>query len=104
MNRKYINFLFYLKILRDKNLISMTEKGLYVLMPFVVKSMEKLIQIIDNEMIQINGQKLVMPSLITKKLWDISGLMIRFNKKTLNLFSLFISKAGGLNREKNSFG
>ena len=52
----------------------MTEKGLYILMPLVVKAMDKLVDIINDEMLAIKAQKISMPSLVSKRLWDKSGL------------------------------
>jgi prolyl-tRNA synthetase len=52
----------------------MKEKGIFILMPFVVRAVDKLIEIINYEMISINAQKLVMPTLVDKQLWLISGL------------------------------
>lgn len=52
----------------------MTEKGFYIMMPLVVRAMDKLIQLIDHHMMSINAQKLVMPSLVSKHLWEQSGL------------------------------
>jgi prolyl-tRNA synthetase len=40
----------------------MTEKGIFVLMAFVVRAIDKLIEIINYRMVSINAQKLVMPT------------------------------------------
>jgi len=55
-------------------MIQMTEKGIFILMPFVVRAIDKLIEVINQEMIAINAQKLVMPTLVHKGLWTKSGL------------------------------
>ncbi|CAG2175231.1 unnamed protein product, partial [Oppiella nova] len=60
-------------LFNNKNLISMTEKGLYILMPLVVKAMDKLVDIINDEMLAIKAQKISMPSLVSKRLWDKSA-------------------------------
>lgn len=95
----YFQIYLLLKLFRNKNLISMTEKGLFVLMPFVVKAMQRLIDIIDEEMALIGAQKIVMPSLVSKHLWDKSGL------KTIDCILTDISsdeQVVGMNRVKNS--
>lgn len=43
-------------------------------MPFLVRAMDKLIDLINEHMIAINAQKIVMPSLVDKQLWTKSGL------------------------------
>ncbi|XP_054164750.1 probable proline--tRNA ligase, mitochondrial [Oppia nitens] len=80
-------------LFKNKNLISMTEKGLYVLMPYVVKAMNKLVDIIDDEMRQINAHKISMPSIVAKDLWDISN---RWEESKEELFRL-------TDRQKTSF-
>ncbi|CAG2163028.1 unnamed protein product [Oppiella nova] len=72
-------------LFNNKNLISMTEKGLYILMPLVVKAMDKLVDIINDEMLAIKAQKISMPSLVSKRLWDKSG---RWSESREELFRL----------------
>lgn len=42
-------------------------------MPLVVRSLERLVQLIDDEMHKFGAQKLVMPSMVGKHLWLKSG-------------------------------
>lgn len=44
-----------------------------ILLPYVVRSLEKLIRIIDEEMGAISAQKIVMPSLAPISLLEKSG-------------------------------
>ena len=80
----------------------MTEKGLFILMPFVVKAMERLIEVIDREMVSINAQKLVMPSLVSKQLWETSGLKSHSFQLIVLIDNFSDQQVVGMNREKNS--
>nr|XP_020655333.1 probable proline--tRNA ligase, mitochondrial [Pogona vitticeps] len=53
-------------------LICPASPGCYHYMPYTVRSMEKLIKLIDQEMQAIGGQKLNMPTLCSAELWRAS--------------------------------
>ncbi|XP_015910484.2 probable proline--tRNA ligase, mitochondrial [Parasteatoda tepidariorum] len=62
-----------LKLMLTKGLIKHVSPGTFVLMPLVVQSVEKLCCLIDSLMAKADGQKVLFPSLIPKKLMKISG-------------------------------
>jgi len=47
--------------------------GTFHILPSLTRSLEKLHHVIDQEMYAIGAQKLVMPCLAPKHLWDSSG-------------------------------
>ncbi|XP_061636288.1 probable proline--tRNA ligase, mitochondrial [Phyllopteryx taeniolatus] len=67
------------RLMQQAGLIYPSNPGCYYYLPATVRSMEKLVKVIDQEMQQIGGQKLDMPSLCsadlwrTSKRWDLMG-------------------------------
>lgn len=59
--------------------------GSFHLLPLSVLSLEKLIQTVDIHMKSINGQKILMPTLSTKKLWEKSGRLNTMGEELLTL-------------------
>ena len=51
------------------NLLMGASEGTFYLLPHTLRALEKLHCLIDREMHGIGAQKIVMPSLATKKLW-----------------------------------
>lgn len=47
--------------------------GCYHLLPLALRSLQKLINIVDQEMENIGGQKLMFPTLTAAKLWEATG-------------------------------
>lgn len=57
----------------ELGIIKQASPGTFHFLPMGVRSLEKLIKIIDYEMAQIDAQKVIFPSLINAKLWETSG-------------------------------
>ncbi|XP_044286387.1 probable proline--tRNA ligase, mitochondrial isoform X1 [Varanus komodoensis] len=66
-------------------LICPSSPGCYHYMPYTVRAMEKLIKVIDQEMLAIGGQKINMPALCSAKLWKASGRWKLMGKELLQL-------------------
>uniref|UniRef100_A0A1A7YTA0 Probable proline--tRNA ligase, mitochondrial n=1 Tax=Iconisemion striatum TaxID=60296 RepID=A0A1A7YTA0_9TELE len=60
------------RLMQQAGLIHPSNPGCYYYLPATVRSMEKLIKVIDQEMHEIGGQKLDMPSLCSADLWKTS--------------------------------
>ncbi|KAM9761765.1 putative proline--tRNA ligase, mitochondrial isoform 1-T2 [Menidia menidia] len=59
-------------LMQQAGLIHPSNPGCYYYLPAMVRSMEKLVRVIDQEMHEIGGQKLDMPSLCSADLWKTS--------------------------------
>ena len=59
--------------------------GTYTLLPLAARSMDKLVKIIDSEMRKIGAEKINMPSLGSKKMWDASGRWQLIGEELLQL-------------------
>eukprot|EP00063_Salmo_salar_P004024 XP_013978859.1 PREDICTED: probable proline--tRNA ligase, mitochondrial isoform X2 [Salmo salar] len=57
------------RLMQQAGLIHPSNPGCYYILPATVRSMEKLVRLIDQEMQRIGGQKLDMPSLCSAELW-----------------------------------
>ncbi|XP_068176100.1 probable proline--tRNA ligase, mitochondrial [Antennarius striatus] len=60
------------RLMRQAGLIHPSNPGCYYYLPAMVRSMEKLMRVIDQEMQLIGGQKIDMPSLCSAELWKAS--------------------------------
>ncbi|XP_054908137.1 probable proline--tRNA ligase, mitochondrial isoform X2 [Poeciliopsis prolifica] len=60
------------RLMQQAGLIHPSNPGCYYYLPSTVRSMEKLVRVIDQEMQGIGGQKLDMPSLCSADLWKTS--------------------------------
>lgn len=60
------------RLMQQAGLIHPSNPGCYYYLPATVRSMEKLVRVIDQEMHAIGGQKLDMPSLCSADLWKTS--------------------------------
>ncbi|KAK2908106.1 probable proline--tRNA ligase, mitochondrial isoform X2 [Channa argus] len=60
------------RLMQQAGLIHSSNPGCYYYLPATVRSMEKLVRVIDQEMQGIGGQKLDMPSLCSADLWKVS--------------------------------
>ncbi|XP_040040512.1 putative proline--tRNA ligase, mitochondrial [Gasterosteus aculeatus] len=60
------------RLMQQAGLIHPSSPGCYYYLPAIVRSMEKLVRLIDQEMQGIGGQKLDMPSLCSADLWKTS--------------------------------
>jgi prolyl-tRNA synthetase len=73
------------KLLMSEGSIYCSSPGSFILMPMAVRSLEKLVKLIDQEMKLIGAQKIIMPSLIPTSLLKKSG---RFKSVASELFTL----------------
>lgn len=60
------------RLMQQAGLIYPSSPGCYHYLPSTVRSMEKLVRVIDEEMQGVGGQKLDMPSLCSAELWRSS--------------------------------
>jgi len=56
-----------------QRLLQGASPGTFHILPALTRSLEKLHRVIDQEMYAIGAQKLIMPCLAPKRLWDCSG-------------------------------
>jgi prolyl-tRNA synthetase len=61
------------RLLESGGFIAQMSSGFYTILPLGQRVIEKMIRIIDRELFAIDGQKVSMPQVISKDLWDISG-------------------------------
>ncbi|RWS28549.1 putative proline--tRNA ligase-like protein [Leptotrombidium deliense] len=61
------------ELLSREGYISKVSSGLHVLLPFANRSLEKLVNIIKEEMDSIDAQQLLMPSMVQRRYFDKSG-------------------------------
>ncbi|TNM88254.1 probable proline--tRNA ligase, mitochondrial [Takifugu flavidus] len=73
------------RLMQQAGLIHPSNPGCYYYLPATVRSMEKLIRVIDQEMQGIGGQKLDMPSLCSAELWKASERWDLMGKELLRL-------------------
>ncbi|RVE73533.1 hypothetical protein OJAV_G00032320 [Oryzias javanicus] len=73
------------KLMQQAGLIHPFNPGCYFYLPATVRSMEKLVRVIDQEMQGIGGQKLDMPSLCSADLWRTSERWDLMGKELLRL-------------------
>ncbi|KAB7505327.1 putative proline--tRNA ligase, mitochondrial [Armadillidium nasatum] len=73
----------------DHNIISSQHSGLFTLLPFGLRAVEKLINIIDAQMKKAGCQKLYLPHLTSTSLWKKSG---RYDDCGSEIFRLHDSK------------
>lgn len=59
----------------ELGIIRQSANGLYHLLPLAQRSLEKLISIINKNMMDIGAQKISMPVLIHSNLWKKTGLL-----------------------------
>ncbi|KAJ8984706.1 hypothetical protein NQ317_004967 [Molorchus minor] len=61
------------RLMLELGIIQQAVPGCFHFLPLGMKSLEKLIRIVDSEMLKIEGQKVMFPGLIDSKLWKTSG-------------------------------
>ncbi|CAG8548583.1 5521_t:CDS:2 [Ambispora gerdemannii] len=66
-------------------LIRQSSSGIYSLLPFALRALEKLEKIIEYEMVNIGAQKLSLPNLLSAELWKQTG---RWETAASELFRL----------------
>jgi prolyl-tRNA synthetase len=57
----------------ELGIIKQASPGCFHFLPLGVKALEKLTNLVDEEMKRIGGQKIIFPTLTNSKLWEISG-------------------------------
>lgn len=73
------------RLMQQAGLIHPSNPGCYYYLPATVRSMEKLVRVIDQEMQGIGGQKLDMPSLCSADLWKTSDRWDLMGKELFRL-------------------
>jgi prolyl-tRNA synthetase len=66
----------YFQLMLELGLIRQSANGLYHLLPLAQRSLDKLICIINKNMMDIGAQKISMPVLIQSSLWKKSGVYV----------------------------
>lgn len=66
-------FEIYLQLMTELGLIHSANNGTYYLLPLLLRSVEKLSAIVDEEMAKIGGQKMILPILTSSELWHKTG-------------------------------
>ncbi|GFG39525.1 hypothetical protein Cfor_00955 [Coptotermes formosanus] len=61
------------KLMQDLGVIHQAGTGIFHLLPLGERSLQKLINIVDDEMRKINAQKLLLPLLTPGELWKVTG-------------------------------
>ena len=76
-------------------IIRQANTGMYTLMPLGLRVLQKLINIVDNEMNRIGAQKLLLPNLTSASLWektnrlqDINAELFKVQDRHNNVFIL----------------
>ncbi|XP_020030967.1 probable proline--tRNA ligase, mitochondrial isoform X2 [Castor canadensis] len=73
------------RLMLQVGLVLPASPGCYHLLPYTVRAMEKLVQVIDQEMQAIGGQKVNMPTLGPAELWRASSRWDLMGKELLRL-------------------
>ena len=79
-----------LQLMQDLGVIHQASTGVFHLLPLGERSLQKLINIVDDEMSKISAQKLLLPLLTLGELWKVTGITRREQVLTFN--TLLISK------------
>ncbi|KAI7807987.1 probable proline--tRNA ligase, mitochondrial [Triplophysa rosa] len=73
------------RLMLQTGLIHPSNPGCFYYLPVALRSMEKLVRLIDEEMHAIGGQKVDMPALCSAKLWKTSGRWELMGKEMFRL-------------------
>lgn len=73
------------RLMLQAGLIHSTNPGCFYYLPSALRSMEKLVRLIDEEMQAIGGQKVDMPALCGAELWKRSGRWELMGKEMFRL-------------------
>lgn len=65
---------FVLQLMLELGVIHQASTGMFHLLPLGERSLQKLINIVDDEMSKINAQKMMLPLLTPGELWKSTGL------------------------------
>jgi hypothetical protein len=63
-----------LQLMQDLGVIHQASTGIFNLLPLGERSLQKLINIVDDEMSKISAQKLLLPLLTLGELWKVTGM------------------------------
>lgn len=66
-------------------IIKSTSTGMYTLLPFGIRVLNKLINIVDKEMTNLGAEKIMLPALIAAKLWKRTN---RYDSSKPELFRI----------------
>ncbi|XP_054707160.1 probable proline--tRNA ligase, mitochondrial [Uloborus diversus] len=83
-----------LKLMLNEGFIKPVSPGLLSLMPLAVRSLEKLICLVDAFMANVNGQKVLFPSLVQRSLmkasgrWDNNSNLFKLTDRSQNAYCL----------------
>ena len=69
----------------DAGIIRKASTGMYTLLPMGLRVLQKLTDIVDQEMLNIGAQKILLPALTSEKLWKKTD---RLEKAGRELFTL----------------
>lgn len=58
----------------ELGIIRPSNPGCFHFLPLGLKSLNKLIKIVEHEMFKIEGQRVLFPGLITSRIWEKSGM------------------------------
>ncbi|XP_046739258.1 probable proline--tRNA ligase, mitochondrial isoform X2 [Diprion similis] len=61
------------KLMVDMGIIRQSSTGMYNLLPLGLRALEKLNTLVDEEMANIDAQKVLLPHLVPSKLWKATG-------------------------------
>ncbi|XP_033127442.1 probable proline--tRNA ligase, mitochondrial [Anneissia japonica] len=61
------------KLMIEKGLLRQADPGIYHVLPFAMRAVEKLTKLVDEHMSAVGAQKMVMPTLGSAALWKKSG-------------------------------
>lgn len=73
------------RLMLQTGLIHPSNPGCFYYLPVALRSMEKLVRLIDEEMWAIGGQKVDMPALCSAELWKKSGRWELMGKEMFRL-------------------
>lgn len=73
------------RLMLQTGLIHPSNPGCFYYLPVALRSMEKLVRLIDEEMHAIGGQKVDMPALCSAELWKTSGRWELMGKEMFRL-------------------
>lgn len=73
----------HFQLMLELGIIRQSSPGCFNFLPLGLRSLNKLIKIVENEMAKIGGQKVLFPGIINSKLWKKSGTDFKFMNKCI---------------------
>lgn len=74
-----------LQLMVNNGLISSAGKGFFTILPIGQRIIDKLVKIVDDELLKIGAQKMEVPSLAMKKIWIKSNRWEQMGKEMFKL-------------------